>query len=461
MSVRNKSSKTPVLVIATLAGVVAAAVFLGGYLPRKLTTQQLDSAAAKRRITPPVVNAAMVKRAPNLSEVSFPGSITPITEAYIYARAAGYLKRRYVDIGDRVSAGQLLAEIDAPDLDQQVTQGQAAVAQAEGQLGQAEAALVQLTATRDLAAITWQRYQVLTKTGAVSRQAGDTQSTASKTAEANVAAGEKNVAAAREFVHAAKATLDRLVTLQGYEKVTAPFAGIVTARNVDVGALISATGSSLGPNRASQAAPSDVPSSGEIFRVAQIERLRVLVSLPQSEASGIHVGQPASVSVEELPNRKFPGQITRTSNALDAASRTLLTEVQVANPTGVLLPGMYTTVQFVTNREVPPLLVPDASLIVEANGTSLAVLQPLGQQAIDKAASEGLDRAVLGRSRIVHFQQVRPGRDYGTTLEILDGIHDGGYVVVDPGDAVKEGAIVQVAEPMAASGSKQAHSASK
>jgi multidrug efflux pump subunit AcrA (membrane-fusion protein) len=452
MSVRNKSSKKPVVIIATLSGVVAAAVFLGGYLPRKLTTQQLDAAAAKRKITPPIVNAAIVKRAPNLSEVSFPGSITPITEAYIYARAAGYLKRRYVDIGDRVTAGQLMAEIDAPDLDQQVTQAQAALAQAEGQLGQSEAALVQLKATRDLAALTWKRYQVLTKTGAVSRQAGDTQLTASETAEANVTAGEKNVVAAHEFVHAAKATLDRLVTLQGYEKVTAPFAGIVTARNVDVGALISTTGSSLGPNRASQAAPSDVPSSGEIFRVAQIDRLRVLVSLPQSEASEIHVGQTAGVSVEELPNRNFAGQITRTSNALDATSRTLLTEVQVANPTGVLLPGMYTTVQFVTDRAAPPFLVPDASLVVEANGTTLAVLQPLGQEAIDKATSEGLDRTVLARARIVHFQNVRPGRDYGTTLEILDGLHDGEYVVVDPGDAVKEGAVVQIAEERGSGG---------
>ena len=168
------------------------------------TTRQLDSAAARRKVTPPIVNAAIVTRAPNVSEVSFPGSITPITEAYIYARAAGYLRRRYVDIGDRVSAGQLLAEIDAPDLDQQVTQAQAALSQAEGQLGQSEAALEQLIATRDLAAITWQRYQVLTKTGAVSRQAGDTQSTAAKTAEANVTAGEKNVVAAKDFVRASQ-----------------------------------------------------------------------------------------------------------------------------------------------------------------------------------------------------------------------------------------------------------------
>src|SRR5207244_1823368 len=120
-----------------------------------------------------------------------------------------------------------------------------------------------------------------------------------------------------------------------------------------------------------------------------------------------------NVSVEELPNRPFPGQITRTSNALDAASRTLLTEVQVANPTGILLPGMYTTVRFVTNRVVPPFLVPDASLVVEANGTSLAVLQPLSQPELQKAAAAGMDQAVIARARIVHFEKVQPGRDYG------------------------------------------------
>jgi multidrug efflux pump subunit AcrA (membrane-fusion protein) len=454
------SSKKRLIVTLLLVGLLVAAALVAGYLPRRATTRQLDSAAARRKITPPIVNAAAVTRAPSVSEVSFPGSITPITEAYIYARAAGYLKRRYVDIGDRVSAGQLLAEIDAPDLDQQVTQAQAALSQAEGQLGQAEAALEQLIATRDLAAITWQRYQVLTKTGAVSRQAGDVQMTAAKTSAANVTAGEKNVVAAKDFVRASQATLDRLITLQGYEKVTSPFAGVVTARNVDVGALISVAGSTQGPTRPNQAGPSDVPSSGEIFRIAQIGRLRILVSLPQSEASGIHVGESANVSVEELPNRPFPGQITRTSNALDAASRTLLTEVQVANPTGVLLPGMYTTVRFVTNRAVPPFLVPDASLVVEANGTTLAVLQLLSQAELEKAAGEGLDQSVLARARIVHFRKVQPGRDYGTTLEILDSLQVGEYVVVNPGDAVKEGAIVQMADS-SASNSKQPGGSSK
>src|SRR5258707_983948 len=263
---RIGSSRRTLFMVVLLPGVLVALALLAGYLPRRSTTKQLDSAAAKRRSTPPIVNTALVTRAPNLTEVSFPGSITPITEAYIFARAAGYLKRRYVDIGDRVAAGQLLAEIDAPDLDQQVTQAEAALAQAEGQLGQAEATLQQLIATRDLAAVTWQRYQVLTKTGAVSRQAGDTQNTAAKTAEANVTAGEKNVVAAREFVRASKATLDRLITLQGYEKVTSPFAGIVTARNVDVAALISVAGGSQGPSRPNSDDPSFVPACREIFR---------------------------------------------------------------------------------------------------------------------------------------------------------------------------------------------------
>jgi multidrug efflux pump subunit AcrA (membrane-fusion protein) len=244
----------------------AALVYAFGYLPRERTTKQLNAAAAARRVTPPLVNAATVKRAAPSTELLLPGNITPITEAYIFARAAGYLKRRYVDIGDHVRSGEKLADIEAPDLDQQVSQSQAALAQAQGQLGQSQALLEQLTATRDLAVITWQRYKILTADGAVSRQDGDNQSTSAKTSEANVVAQQKTVRAMEEFVRASQATLGRLLTLQGYEQITAPFDGVITARNVDVGALISATGSSLGPARSNAAAPSDVPSAGEIFR---------------------------------------------------------------------------------------------------------------------------------------------------------------------------------------------------
>ncbi|HTB15024.1 MAG TPA: efflux RND transporter periplasmic adaptor subunit [Bryobacteraceae bacterium] len=435
--------RTLLITIAVVGA--AAAVYFVGYLPRERTTKELDLAAAARRNTPPLVNAATVKRAAQSSQLLLPGNITPITEAYIFARAAGYLKRRYVDIGDRVAAGQKLADIEAPDLDQQVSQSEAALAQAQGQLGQARALLEQLTATRDLAEITWQRYKVLTAKGAVSRQDGDNQSTAAKTADASVVAQQKTVKAAEEYVRASQATLERLLTLQHYEQITAPFAGIITARNVDVGALISATGSSLGPARSNSAAPSDVPSGGEIFRLAEISKLRILVAVPQTDSPVIQIGQAATVAVEQNPNQSFKGKVTRTSSSLDAQSRTLLTEVDVDNPQGVLLPGMYAMVTFITERANPPFLVPDAALVVRASGTVLAVLKPLTPEEHQKAAAEGMDSATLGRARRVHFQTVTPGRDYGVELEILDGLSAGAEVAVDPSDAVQEGALVQIA----------------
>jgi multidrug efflux pump subunit AcrA (membrane-fusion protein) len=344
-----------------------------------------------------------------------------------------------------VQTGQKLADIEAPDLDQQVSQARAALAQADGQLGQAQATLEQLTATRDLAEITWQRYKVLTADGAVSRQDGDNQSTAAKTAAATVIAQQKTVRAMQEYVHASQATLDRLLTLQGYERITAPFDGVITARNVDVGALISATGSSLGPIRSNTAAPSDTPSGGEMFRLAEIGKLRILIAVPQTNAPGVRVGQSATVTLQQIPNLSFPGKVTRTSESLDAQSRTLLTEVDVDNPKSVLLPGMYAMVSFVTERIDPPFVVPDAALVVRSSGTVLAVLEPLTADDQQKARAAGIDPATLARARRVHFQTVEPGRDYGLELEISGGLKVGEEVVVDPSDAVQEGALVQIA----------------
>jgi multidrug efflux pump subunit AcrA (membrane-fusion protein) len=434
------------LAVVVILG-AAAAVYFVGYLPRERTAKQLDAAAAMRRIAPPLVNAAIVKRAAPSSRLLLPGNITPLTEAYIYARAAGYLKQRYVDIGDRVRAGQKLADIEAPDLDQQVSQAEAALAQAQGQLGQAQATLEQLTATRDLAEITWQRYKVLTADGAVSRQDGDNQSTSAKTSAANVVAQQKTVRATEEYVRASQATLNRLQTLQGYERITAPFAGVITARNVDIGALISATGSSLGPTRSNGAGPSDIPSGGEIFRLAEIGKLRILIAVPQTNAPGVRVGQTATVTVQQIPNLSFPGRVTRTSESLDAQSRTLLTEVDVENPKEVLLPGMYAMVSFITDRIDPPFMVPDAALVVRSSGTVLGVLQPLTPDEQQKARAEGIDPATLTRVRRVHFETVAPGRDYGIELEIPDGLKVGEEVAVDPSDAVQEGALVQIAAP--------------
>src|SRR3984885_4342089 len=373
------------LALAVVLGAAAAAVYFLGYLPRERTTKRLDAAAAVRRIAPPLVNAAVAKGAASSIQLMLRGNITPITEAYIYARAAGYLKQRYVDIGDRVQTGQKLADIEAPDLDQQVSQSRAALAQAQGQLGQAQATLEQLIATRDLAEITWQRYKILTADGAVSRQDGDNQSTAAKTSAANVVAQEKTVRAMEEYVHASQATLDRVLDLQGYERITAPFEGVITARNVDVGALISATGSSLGPIRSNTAAPSDVPSGGEMFRLAEIGKLRILIAVPQTNAPGVRVGQAATVTVQQIPNLSYLGKVARTSSSLDAQSRTLLTEVDVDNPKRVLLPGMYAMVSFVTDRIDPPFMVPDAALVVRSSGTALARPQALTADEQKKA----------------------------------------------------------------------------
>ena len=248
-------------------------------------------------------------------------------------------------------------------------------------------------------------------------------------------------------MRASQATLDRVLALQGYERITAPFDGVITSRNVDVGALISAANSNPGPARSNAAGPSDVPSGGEMFRLAEIGRLRVLIAVPQTNAPGVRVGQAATVSVQQIPNLRFQGKVARTSSSLDAQSRTLLTEVDVDNPRSVLLPGMYAMVSFVTDRIDPPFMVPDAALVVRSSGTVIAVLQPLTSDEQQKARAEGIHPATITQVRRVHFQPVEPGRDYGIELEVPAGLKIGEEVVVDPSDAVQEGALVQIAAP--------------
>lgn len=183
-----------------------------------------------------------------------------------------------------------------------------------------------------------------------------------------------------------------------------------------------------------------------MFRLAEIGKLRILIAVPQTNAPGVRVGQAATVTVQQIPNLSFPGKVTRTSESLDAQSRTLLTEVDVENPKGALLPGMYAMVSFVTDRIDPPFMVPDAALMVRSTGTVLAVLRPLTPEE-QKARAGEIDPATLDRVRRVHFQTVQPGRDYGVELEIPNGLEIGEEVAVDPGDAVQEGALVQIAAP--------------
>lgn len=428
---------------ALLCVLIVVGAWLGGYLPHRNQEAAAVAAANNEKSAIPVVTTTVVRSAPQDSDLLLPGSISSVSEASIFARAAGYVSKRYVDIGDHVKAGQLMAEIVAPDLDQQVSQARAQVAVAKQQLGQARASLIQAEAQRDLANATLARYQGLIKTGAVAQQEYETQVSGSKTAEALVVSQQANVAGSQENVNQAQANLDRVIALQEFKSVRAPFDGVVTARNVDVGYLISSTGGGLGATPATQPGASQNSANGnEMFRVAQVDKLRIYISVPQSAAASVQVGMPASITIAELPGREFPGKVTRTANVLDPNARTLLTEVELSSQGGKLLPGMYATVRLRSHREVPPLLVRGDALLANAAGTSVAVLQDAGRGN--------------GQKR-VHIQHVQVGRDYGAETEISSGLHDGDVVVINPGDEVREGAIVSAAKSGVAGSTGAAH----
>lgn len=388
--------------IALLLFIVAAmfvAAFFLGYVPHHRREMQVIAESGAQSDALPDVSVVAVKRASAMGDLVLPGNIQAVTEAPILARAEGYVRRRYVDIGDRVTAGQLLAEIEAPDLDQQVRQAQAAVEQAQADLARASAALEQGNANEAIAKLTATRWDNLVKRGAVSKQENDQYQAQYQAQAANVKALERAVDASKSNIAAMQANVGRLTEMQGYLKVRAPFAGVVTLRNVDVGTLVN-TGNTM------------------LFRIAQTNLLRTYLNVPQANADDVHVGQMASLATPELPERKFSGSVTRTANALDPSSRTLLVEVQVPNPDGKLLPGMYVEVNLMLPRKDPPLLLPSDTLSVRPEGTMVA--------ALDSANT-------------VHFRKVEVGRDYGSEIEILSGLVPGEHVIANPNDAVQEG----------------------
>ncbi len=399
-----------IAMLLALAAAVFVAAFLGGYIPHHRRDMQVIAEANAQNDALPDVTVVAAKIASSMGDLVLPGNIQAVTEAPILARASGYVQRRYVDIGDRVTAGQLLADVEAPELDQQVRQAQAALEQSQADLERAHAALEQGKANESIAQVTATRWDNLVKRGAVSKQENDQYQAQFQAQAANVKALERAVDAAKGNIAAMQANLARLTDMQGYLKVRAPFAGVVTLRNVDVGTLVN-TGSTL------------------LFRIAQTNLLRTYLNVPQSSASDVRVGQSASLATPELPERKFSGAVTRTANALDPASRTLLVEVQVPNPEGKLLPGMYVEVDLHLPRKDPPLLIPSDTLSVRPEGTLLAVLDSDNR---------------------VHFQRVVIGRDYGSNIEILSGLSAGQRVVANPNDAVQEG--VKVHPVMVTSG---------
>ena len=396
-------SRTKLFFVAFAILVVIAVMFAVGYLPRLRRIHALDQAAAERQTAVPEVNVVQVKATPPYSDLLLPGNITPLTEAIINARADGYLKSRYVDFGDRVKTGQLLAEIEAPELDQQVSQARAVVEQAQASLSRTQHLLAQATANLNLADVTVQRWKTLVDRGVVSKQEYDQQNANYEAQRAAVESARSDVRAAEDSIRGSQHNLERLINLQSYKKIIAPFTGIITARNVDIGALISSNGTT------------------PIFRIAQIDVLRIMVDVPQQNAAFIKVGEPAEVTLQEFPGHKFMGKVSRTANALDANTRTLPTEVQVPNPSGALLPNMFAQVNLIKAQVIPSILIPGEALIVRSNGMQVAV---------------------IGSGNRVHLQAVEVGRDYGQELEVRSGLSAGQYVVVNPSDDAREGAEV-------------------
>jgi RND family efflux transporter MFP subunit len=388
-----------ILGLLVLIVAIFVVAFFAGYVPRHRTELQLVTEAHAEEQSLPEVSVMPAVRGSAMGNLVLPGNIQAVTEAPILARAEGFIQRRYVDIGDRVNAGQLLAEIQAPELDQQVVQARAAVQQSQADLERATAALEQGKANEGLAKVTASRWDNLAKRGVVSRQENDQYQAQYLAQSANVRALDRAVAAAKGNVAASQANVARLTELQGYLQVRAPFAGVITLRNVDVGALVN-TGSTL------------------LFRIAQTNPLRTYVNVPQVSAPEVRVGQTATLSTADLPDRKFNGAVTRTANSLDPASRTLLVEIQVPNPDGKLMPGTYAQVDLNLPRKDPPLLIPSDTLVVRSAGTLVALVDA---------------------NNMVHFQNVTVGRDFGQRIEVLSGLKAGQRVIVNPNDSVQEG----------------------
>jgi RND family efflux transporter MFP subunit len=399
---------SPITLWAIFLGSVVLIVlaFFGGYIPLRKRTAVIAAEAREEKQLLPRVEVVRVGPSTRQSGLQLPGNIQPITEAPILARANGYLERRSVDIGDRVRAGQVLAEIDAPELADQVDQAKATVAQTRAALEQAIANVQQGKTDMELARITAERSGRLIGKGAVSRQENDQYEAQYRSKLAALQSLEKATDVQRANVAAAQSNLARLEKMQSFRIVEAPFDGVITLRNVDVGALVNAGGTLL-------------------FRIAQTNTLRTYVNVPQSHADAIRLGESAILNVSNLPGRQFMGTVARTASALDPTSRTLLVEIHVPNPDNALLPGMYAQVELRSVREDPPLLIPSDSMIVQSDGAQVALVRADGR---------------------IHLQKIEVGRDYGDRLEVLKGLREGDTIVSNPGDVAREGVQVNVVD---------------
>ncbi len=374
---REQSAKKPARSKALwILGALIVTGFVVGMVPRM--RQRSVALADTEALAIPTVSVTSATRGRADDGLVLPAEVKPWLEASIFARASGYVKKWYVDIGAHVEAGQLLAEIDTPELNQQLEQ-----AQANLQLAQAN---LELAKTTDV------RWQELLKTASVSEQEAAEKAAARATASANV--------------ESVRAEVRRLQELQGFQRVVAPFAGTITLRNTDIGDLIAAG------------------SGKELFHLAQTRTLRVYVRVPQTAAPGISQGQTADLVISERPGRVFPAKVITTSEAMSAASRTLLTELEVDNSQGQILADTYAEVHFNDSQETP-FTLPSNALLFRAEGLQVGIVRP---------------------DNTVELRSVQIGRDFGRTVEVLAGLGREDRVILNPADSLTAGTAVRVAE---------------
>lgn len=363
---------------------IGVALAVGG-LPR--FAAQAAVAKQTAALSEPTVSVVAPTRAPAEQTLVLPGDVQPYQEASLYARTSGYLRRWYADIGTHVQSGQLLAEIDAPEVDAELRQARSDAATA--------------SANYEIARVTANRWKDMLKSNAVSRQSSEENVSTMKAKQAMLAAANANV--------------DRLTQLQSFENVVAPFDGVVTIRNVDTGALIDAG------NGGTPAA---------LFRLAETDRLRVFVNVPQDQSAEVAPGATTQLRVAQYPGRVFTGTVARNSGAIDPGSRTLRVEVDVNNPDGALLPGAFAEVSLPLSSAQPGLSVPANVLLFRPRGVQVAVVDASG---------------------VVQLRNVTLGRDFGTRVEILTGLQGSEQIIANPGDAISAGQRVRMARPSATS----------
>jgi len=406
----QQKRKTAAGTAVRFAGAAALAIALVavGAMPRVARHREALAAVRDSPVTHPVVTVLHPQLGEPTSTLLLPGNIEPLYSASVYARTEGYIERRSVDIGSRVKAGQELAVISSPEVDQQLLQARATLAQSRASLQQATATLQQAKANAELSRLTKERDLPLGLQHAISQQIVDEAVQAYDARVADVAAAQANITAAQANVTANQANVARLQQMQSFEHVVAPFDGIITARNVERGDLVT-TGSAA--------------AGKPLFDIAQSGTLRIQVDVPQSQAVNIQDGQKAVVLVRERLGREYTGTVVRNASALDSAARTMLTEVQVDNRDGSLLPGMYAQVRFTLPEQRTSLIIPTSSLVIDSHGMHVVTVQD---------------------NRTVHFLPVVIGKDMGTQVEVLSGLRASDVLVTSPSDLLHDGQHVEV-----------------